>query len=112
MTTLLTPPVQPTPAQARAARALGLPRSMFTRLLRGWAAGLDAVWSAPNPADVLTAMGTQAGELFTRSQQLRAFLEAQQPGSTNIPQAAKIKPVTIHPDGTVTLAADPAPKAG
>jgi hypothetical protein len=101
---LLSAPAQPTPAQARAVRALRLPRIMFTRLLRSWTEGLDAVWSAPNPAEVLAAMGPQAAELFTRSAQLRAFLESQQPGSTSIPSAAKIKPVTIHPDGTVTLA--------
>jgi hypothetical protein len=76
---------------------------MFTRLLASWQEGLDAVWSAPSPADVIAAMGTQAGELFTRSAQLRAFLESQQPGSTNIPAAAKIKPCTINADGTVTL---------
>jgi hypothetical protein len=102
MNTLLSP-AKPTIAQCRAQRALALPRMMFNRLLKSWAEGLDAVWSSPAPADVLAAMGTQAGELFTRSEQLRAFLEAQQPGSTKIPQAAKIKPVTIHPDGTVTL---------
>jgi hypothetical protein len=104
MTTLLTPPAKITPAQARANRALALPRIMFNRLLRSWAEGLDAVWSAPDPSAVLAAMGPQAGELFTRSAQLRAFLEQQQPGSTNIPQAAKIRAVTVNADGTVTLA--------
>jgi hypothetical protein len=48
-------------------------------------------------------MGSQAAVLFAHSAALRAFLEARQPGSTAIPQAAKIKPVTINPDGTVTL---------
>lgn len=100
---LLTPAAKPAPAQRRAQRALALPRIMFTRLLASWQEGLDAVWSAPSPADVIAAMGTQAGELFTRSAQLRAFLESQQPGSTNIPAAAKIKPCTINADGTVTL---------
>jgi len=76
---------------------------MFNHLLATWAKGLQTVWEAPSPAEVLAAMGPQAAELFTRSAQLRAFLESQQPGSTNIPEAAKIKPVTIHPDGTVTL---------
>jgi len=102
-TTLLNPPPKLTPAQARANRALALPRIIFTRLLNSWAQGLDSVWSAPDPAAVLTAIGPQAAELFTRSAQLRAFLEQQQPGSTSIPQAAKIKPVTLNPDGTVTL---------
>lgn len=105
-TSLLSSPApgpKPTIAQCRAKRALALPRVMFKRLLRSWAEGLDAVWSAPDPAAVLAAMGNQAGELFTRSQQLRAFLESQQPGSTNIPQIAKIRSYTIHPDGAVTL---------
>jgi len=103
MPNLLTPPAKPTDAQSRATRALALPRAMFTRLLQSWAQGLDLVWSAPKPADVLAAMGPSAGEAFTRSAQLRAFLEAQNPGSTAIPQAAKIKPYTIHADGTVTV---------
>jgi hypothetical protein len=36
-------------------------------------------------------MGSQAAVLFAHSAALRAFLEARQPGSTAIPQAAKIK---------------------
>ena len=104
---LLTLPDKPTLAQARAVRVLALPRLMFNRLLRSWSEGLDAVWSAPNPADVLAALGPQAGELFTRSEQLRAFLESQQPGCTNTSQAALVKPVALNPDGTVTL--QPAP---
>lgn len=101
--TLLNPPTKITPTQARANRALALPRVMFNRLLRSWAEGLDAVWGAPDPGAVLAAMGTQAGELFARSAQLRAFLEQQQAGSTNIPQAAKVKEVTVNGDGTVRL---------
>jgi hypothetical protein len=84
---------------------------MFNRLLRSWSDGLDAVWSAPDPGAVLAAMGTEAGELFARSAQLRAFLEQQMPGSTNIPQAAKVKPVTLNADGTVTLVPAPAATA-
>jgi hypothetical protein len=103
MPNLLTPPAKPTDAQCRATRALALPRTMFTRLLQSWAQGLDLVWSAPKPADVIAAMGSSAAEVFTRSAQLRAFLEAQSPGCTNIPQAAKIKPHTINADGTVTV---------
>ena len=103
--TLLTQPPKITPAQARANRVLALPRTVFTRLLRSWEEGLDAVWSAPDPAAVLAAMGPQAGELFARSAQLRTFLEQQEPGCTNIPAAAKIKPVTTNPDGSVTLSA-------
>jgi hypothetical protein len=103
MNNLLTPPAKPTDAQARATRALAMPRQVFNRLLQSWAQGVDLVWSAPKPADVIAAMGTSAGEAFTRSAQLRAFLEAQSPGCTNtLPQAAKIKPYTINADGTVS----------
>jgi hypothetical protein len=108
---LLTLPTPPTPAQARAARALALPRIIFTRLLRDWRDGIKTVWAAPTPADVITALGPSAAELFTRSAQLRAFLEAQQPGCTQIPhtpEAALIQPHTIHPDGTVTINSQPA----
>jgi len=105
--TLLSSPAKPTAAQARAARALAMPRAMFTRLLRSWSEGVDAIWSAPSPADVLAALGPQGAELFTRSEQLRAFLESQQPGCTNTSQAALVKPVALNPDGTVTL--QPAP---
>jgi hypothetical protein len=104
MRNLLTEPTKPTDAETRAARALGLPRAMFSRLLRDWTHGLDLVWGAANPAEVLAAMGTSAGEAFTRSAQLRAFLEQQQPGCTvKLPQVAKIKPYTINADGTVTI---------
>ena len=104
MPNLLTSPAKPTDAQSRANRALALPRAMFTRLLQSWVQGLDLVWSAAKPADVIAAMGASAGEAFTRSAQLRAFLEQQSPGCTaTLPQVAKIKPYTIHADGTVTV---------
>jgi hypothetical protein len=105
MSLLDTPAVIP-PAQARANRAIALPRLVFDRLLRSWAAGLDLVWNPPSnvtSAEVLAALGTNAAELFNRSAALRAFLESQKPGSTNIPAAKRIKPVTISPDGSATL---------
>jgi len=96
-----------TQAQIRANRVLALPRRSFSRLLRDWAAGLDLVWNPKAPtteAQVLAALGTGAAELFQRSAALRAFLEAQKPGCTNIPAANRIKPVIVNPDGTVELA--------
>jgi hypothetical protein len=98
-------------AQARAARVLSLPGTMFNHLLRQWRNGLNHVWAAPDPAAVLAEMGTRAGEVFTRSAQLAVFLEQQLPGSTDVPEAKLIKPTTIHPDGTVTIN-PPAPAAG
>ncbi|MGA3172615.1 MAG: hypothetical protein ABSE62_16560 [Chthoniobacteraceae bacterium] len=103
---LLDTPMPVPPAQQRANRAIALPRRLLEQLLRSWAAGLDLVWNPHAPtttAQVLAALGTNAGELFTRSAALRAFLEAQKPGCTNIPQAGRVKEVTIHGDGTVSL---------
>jgi hypothetical protein len=106
MPTLLDTPASLSPAQLRANRALALPRIILNRLLRSWAAGLDLVWNPQPPvttAQILAALGPEAAELFTRSAALRAFLESQKPGCTDIPSAARVKPVTLHPDGTVTL---------
>ena len=106
MPTLLDPPAAISPAQLRAIRALALPRAVLNRLLQSWASGLDLVWNPPaqtTTAQILAALGPEAAELFTRSAALRAFLEAQKPGCTNIPSAARVKPVTLNADGTVTL---------
>lgn len=100
---LLDSPTPLSPAQTRANRARALPRTILHRLLRTWGDGLDLIWNTPNPAEVLAALGTNAGELFRRSAELRAFLESQKAGCTNIPQSARIKATVINPDGTVTL---------
>ena len=108
---LLDSPAPLTQAQARATRALAIPRAILTRDLQTWADGLDLIWNPPvstTTAAILAALGPNAAELFTRSAALRAFLESQKPGCTAIPQAARIKPVTINPDGTVALAPPPA----
>ena len=107
MPTLLDPLAIASPAQQRATRALALPRVVLTRLLQSWAAGLDLVWNPPaqtTTAQILAALGPKAAELFQRSAALRAFLESQKPGCTNIPSTARVKPVTLNGDGTATLA--------
>jgi hypothetical protein len=88
-----------------AQRALKMPSRMLTQLVRSWSAGVDLIWNTPAPAEVLAALGTSGAELFQRSAALRAFLESQKPGCTATPAAARIKPVTVKADGTVTLAA-------
>ena len=103
---LLDSPVVVTPAQQRASRALALPRAILNRLLQSWGNGLDLVWnpgSGITPAEVVAALGPNAGEVFRRSEALRGFLEGQRPGCTNIPQASRIKAYTINADGTVTV---------
>lgn len=100
---LLDPPPAQTPAQVSAQRALQIPARLLNQLLRSWNEGLDLIWKQPAPADVLAALGTKGAELFQRSAALRAFLESQKPGCTATPSAARIKPVTMNADGTLTL---------
>ncbi len=103
---LLDTPAPLAPAQVRANRAAAMPRRILNSLLKQWGQGLDLVWSPPpntTTAEILAALGPSAGELFARSAALRAFLESQKQGCTNIPQAGRIKPTTTNADGTVTL---------
>jgi len=99
----------PTPlpvAQRRAQAALRKPRAILTNLVKEWSEGVDHVWNPPDgttPAQILAQLGTSGVELFTRSAQLRAFLEGQAAGCTNIPAAARIQAVNLNADGTVTL---------
>jgi hypothetical protein len=99
---LLDPPTV-TRAQSNAQSALRIPARLFNQILQTWSRGLDLIWGAPAPADVLAALGASGVELFQRSAALQAFLESQKPGCTNIPSAARVKPVNLNADGTVTL---------
>jgi len=111
MPTLLDTPAPLSVAQRRANAVLALPRVMLKRMLQGWTNGLDQVWNPPaptTPAQVIAALGTNAAEVFQRSAALRTFLESQKAGCTNLPAAARIKPVTINPDGSATLTPAPA----
>jgi hypothetical protein len=86
---------------------MALPRAMLNRLLQAWGNGLDLIWNPPGnvtTAEILAALGTNGGELFARSAALRAFLEQQKPGCTNIPHAGRVRAVTVNGDGTVVLA--------
>ena len=105
---LLDTPTPVSPAQQRANRAIALPRSILNRLLQQWSRGLDLIWNPPagvTTAQILAALGTEGAELFNRSAALRAFLETQKPGCTATAHAARIRPVNINADGTVTLQA-------
>jgi hypothetical protein len=101
---LISSPASQTPAQSRAIRALRLHRAIFVRLMRSWTGGVEAVWAAASPADVLAAMGGQAGEYLTRLGQWQAALEAQQPGCTAV-AAARARPYSVNADGTVIVKA-------
>lgn len=86
----------------KAAQLLQTGNTLFATMLMQWQVGVSAVWDDANPQGVLAALGTQAVAVFTRAEQLRLFLESQMSGCT-VEAAAKIKPVTFHEDGTVTI---------
>jgi len=76
-------------------------------LLVKWRANIDRVWDN-DPATialVLTEFGTNAAEIFASSNLAVAFLESREAGCT-ADRLAKVRPCTVHQDGTVTL--DPA----
>ena len=86
----------------KAAGILQAGNAMFFAMLGQWQSGISTVWDDPNPQGVISALGTQAAAVFTRAAQLQAFLESQVPGCTAA-TVAKIRPVTLNQDGTVTV---------
>lgn len=71
-------------------------------LLVAWRNNIDRVWDSPDPTLVLAEFGTNAVEIFAKSNATVAFLEALEPGCTT-DRLAKVQPCTPHADGTVTL---------
>lgn len=106
---LLTEPPE-TPAQASARAVLAAPAETADVLLGQMADAYSRLWDTPDPQAVLNAMGTKAAAVFAINaafgQMVSALLTAE--GDTErltrlAALQAKIRPHTIHPDGTVTL---------
>lgn len=86
-------------------------RNNFESLLRQWETGMQLLWGERKDEDdvtfgakeILAILGKDASDLFTVSAGLREYLETLKPGCT-LPALIKYyKPVTVHPDGTVTV---------
>lgn len=105
---------QPT-REAQAAQELiagiqGSKRAMLGELHHN----LSIVWDAPNPQTVINELGTKAGEAFWLSNEFANFLGAIMTAGGDFEGLAelsvilaKVKPVTVNSDGTVTVNLEP-----
>ena len=100
----LTDLVIPTPTQAElvAQRILRAHVLGFRQIKASWEARISDIWDAQDPQAIITALGTQAALVFFISAKTIEFLELMEPGSTTA-GVAKIKPFTVHEDGTITI---------
>lgn len=113
--TLITPaaPEQPTPDELLRRARLTIDREineLFTAVLGTYTRLMAMVWRNPlgfTPQQVLDRYGTSAVELFRLAATLRACINAAVPGTVDETPA----PVTINPDGTVTVNMPPAEPA-
>ena len=95
-------------ASQRAAIAMRAPLAHQGAAIEIWKQHIKAIFvSCKNPATApaqhVAAMGTSAAALFTWAENLRAYLEKENPGCTQIAEADLIKPYVKNDDGTVTL---------
>lgn len=76
----------------------------FSQVLNMYARGVDQVWDNPRftPAEIVTALGTDAVEVFTLHGALGNLLESVKPGCTAT-FAAKIGDFTPNADGTIVV---------
>jgi hypothetical protein len=107
---------QETEAQKIAREVLDSPRSMRDTLLNALDYRVSRLWSAPNPQAVLDEIGTKGRDLFEINEAfastLQALLQSQNDseGLTRLDAIiAKIKPCTIHANGSVTINPEPTP---
>ena len=90
-------------AQRQAQQLLTMPNQIYTQTLSQWKNGMNIIWGNPaNTAAILSALGVHAVELFSLSNSILTFLEANSPGCTQSTMAL-VKPFTANQDGTVTL---------
>lgn len=99
------PPVPPTQEEVLALQVatkakllLGSPQRMYSQ----WAAGLRSIWEAKDPQAVITALGTNAAEIFSMSADFGELLEKHRPGITTS-VISLVKPFTVNQDGTITV---------
>jgi hypothetical protein len=105
-----------TPAQRVARELLIAPAQTRDALINQLDDASQRLWSAPDPAAVLAALGPKAAALFAINaefgQLVGAFLQAQG-DSAGLARLAAIQArtpaVTIHQDGTVTINPTPTP---
>jgi hypothetical protein len=94
----------PTAAQQAATQILSTPLSELQRRIAVWSVNMNLLWrnNAATPAAILSAMGTNAANIFALNVIEVQYLESLQPGCTTSVMD-NVLPFTPHPDGTVTL---------
>ena len=99
----------PSQAQQTANEVRTTPAGIADSILFKWNAGWDKIWSDPDPASILAALGTDAAEVFALNEEIVAFLNTSLAGrrqanldAVNAKVAAK-PATTVHQDGTVTI---------
>jgi len=105
-----TPPAQPADETRRASRVINIANRSTEQMIRSVNQGLDTIWNAPDPAAVLTALGTDAGAAFALNTATIAFLVEQLSGGDYqsdldeiLAKVAAIPAHTIAKNGSVTL---------
>lgn len=112
---LLTTPPETT--EQRTARTLVEGMQATKRvILREFGQNVATLWDSPNPQGALDILGAGGSEAFRRSEQMATFLNTilTESGDTAglaelAAILAKVKPVTVHEDGTVTINPEPTP---
>lgn len=99
-----------TPEQRTARKLVTGIQSMKRAILAELRHNVSTLWDAPNPQGVLDVLGANAGSVFALNTALVTFLTGvlTDAGDTEglaelAAITAKVKPSTVHEDGTVTI---------
>lgn len=105
-----------TPAQQAARETIASVQSTRTVLLGQLRDGVSRLWDSPDPQGALDLMGPNAAQVVGLYQALTTWLTtvlAQAGDTQGLAEieaiTAKVPPLTIHPDGTVTALPFPTP---
>jgi len=105
-----------TPAQAAARRLVEGVRRTKGVLIAEFRQNVLELWDNEDPQAVLDAIGSDAEELFYLSNQFATFLHAMLTHAGDAQSLielgeilGKVKPVTVHEDGAVTINPEPTP---
>ncbi|MEI6491590.1 MAG: hypothetical protein WCO94_03495 [Verrucomicrobiota bacterium] len=105
-----------TPAQRTARETVASVQATRTVLIGQLRDGVTRLWSSPDPQGALDLLGSHSAEVVGLYQSLIGYLQTVlgQAGDTQglaeiAAISAKVPPLTVHPDGTVTALPFPSP---
>lgn len=100
---------QLTPAERSAKQVKRATSQMAYQLTQSWNHGWDLIWASEDPAAVLAALGTDAGEIFELNEDLIAYFNTTLTGRKQDELDAIMAKVAAKPatttaeDGSVTI---------